>query len=60
MDAIQGFFYGYYDGITGLVKEPMQGAKKGVRYIFPISPVFTDAISQGFMGAIKGSARSCE
>ena len=26
----QGFFYGYYDGITGLVREPMEGAKKGV------------------------------
>ncbi|KZV64473.1 glycosyltransferase family 1 protein [Peniophora sp. CONT] len=26
--AGKDFFYGYYDGITGLVKEPMQGAKK--------------------------------
>lgn len=29
----QGFFYGYYDGITGLVREPIQGAKKEVRGI---------------------------
>lgn len=27
----KGFFYGYYDGITGLYKEPIQGAKKDVR-----------------------------
>lgn len=26
----QGFFYGYYDGITGLVREPAEGAKKEV------------------------------
>ncbi|TDL28120.1 glycosyltransferase family 1 protein [Rickenella mellea] len=39
--AGKDFFYGYYDGITGLLTEPMQGAKK-----------------EGFMGAIKGSARS--
>ncbi|KAF8061758.1 UDP-Glycosyltransferase/glycogen phosphorylase [Lyophyllum atratum] len=40
-EAGKGLFYGYYDGITGLVREPMEGAKKG-----------------GFLGAIKGSARS--
>ncbi|THU98408.1 glycosyltransferase family 1 protein [Dendrothele bispora CBS 962.96] len=40
-EAGKGFFYGYYDGITGLVKEPIRGAKK-----------------EGFVGAIKGSARS--
>jgi len=40
-EAGKGLFYGYYDGITGLVREPIQGAKKG-----------------GFIGAIKGSARS--
>ncbi|EIW85621.1 glycosyltransferase family 1 protein [Coniophora puteana RWD-64-598 SS2] len=40
-EAGKGFFYGYYDGITGLVREPVQGAKK-----------------EGFLGAIKGSARS--
>ncbi|KAL1740842.1 glycosyltransferase family 1 protein [Schizophyllum fasciatum] len=40
-EAGKGLFYGYYDGITGLVTEPLQGAKK-----------------EGFMGAIKGSARS--
>jgi len=28
-EAGKGFFYGYYDGITGLVREPMEGAKKG-------------------------------
>jgi hypothetical protein len=27
----QGFFYGYYDGITGLVREPIKGAKTEVR-----------------------------
>lgn len=37
----KSIFYGYYDGITGLIKEPVQGAKK-----------------EGFIGAIKGSARS--
>ncbi|TFK31981.1 glycosyltransferase family 1 protein [Crucibulum laeve] len=37
----KSLFYGYYDGITGLVREPVAGAKK-----------------EGFMGAIKGSARS--
>jgi hypothetical protein len=26
----QGFLYGYYDGITGLVREPLEGAKKDV------------------------------
>ncbi|KAL1716746.1 glycosyltransferase family 1 protein [Schizophyllum commune] len=40
-EAGKGLFYGYYDGITGLVTEPVKGAKK-----------------EGFMGAIKGSARS--
>ncbi|KAH7911918.1 glycosyltransferase family 1 protein [Hygrophoropsis aurantiaca] len=40
-EAGKGFFYGYYDGITGLVREPLEGAKK-----------------EGFIGAIKGSARS--
>ncbi|KII89415.1 glycosyltransferase family 1 protein [Plicaturopsis crispa FD-325 SS-3] len=40
-EAGKGLFYGYYDGITGLVTEPMRGAKEG-----------------GFVGAIKGSARS--
>ncbi|KAG6918563.1 hypothetical protein DXG01_013362 [Tephrocybe rancida] len=40
-EAGKGVFYGYYDGITGLVREPMEGAKK-----------------EGFIGAIKGSARS--
>ncbi|KAI5118322.1 hypothetical protein M0805_006605 [Coniferiporia weirii] len=40
-EAGKGLFYGYYDGITGLVKEPVQGGKK-----------------EGFMGVIKGSARS--
>ncbi|KAF8894838.1 glycosyltransferase family 1 protein [Infundibulicybe gibba] len=33
-------FYGYYDGITGLVREPLKAQRRG------------------FMGAIKGSARS--
>ncbi|KAF5363232.1 hypothetical protein D9758_008389 [Tetrapyrgos nigripes] len=37
----KGLFYGYYDGITGLVTEPIRGAKK-----------------EGFIGAVKGSARS--
>ncbi|TFK45549.1 glycosyltransferase family 1 protein [Heliocybe sulcata] len=27
-EAGKGFFYGYYDGITGLVREPVAGAKK--------------------------------
>jgi len=27
-EAGKGLFYGYYDGITGLVREPMEGAKK--------------------------------
>ncbi|KAH7928152.1 glycosyltransferase family 1 protein [Leucogyrophana mollusca] len=27
-EAGKGFFYGYYDGITGLVREPIEGAKK--------------------------------
>ena len=27
----KGFFYGYLDGITGLVREPLEGAKKEVR-----------------------------
>ncbi|KZT36345.1 UDP-Glycosyltransferase/glycogen phosphorylase [Sistotremastrum suecicum HHB10207 ss-3] len=27
-EAGKGFFYGYYDGITGLIREPMEGAKK--------------------------------
>ncbi|KDQ59788.1 glycosyltransferase family 1 protein [Jaapia argillacea MUCL 33604] len=40
-EAGKGFFYGYYDGITGLVREPVEGARTG-----------------GFLGAIKGSARS--
>ncbi|KAF9464545.1 glycosyltransferase family 1 protein [Collybia nuda] len=40
-EAGKGLFYGYYDGITGLVREPVEGAKK-----------------EGFIGAIKGSARS--
>ncbi|KAG6852494.1 hypothetical protein C0991_011514 [Blastosporella zonata] len=40
-EAGRGLFYGYYDGITGLVREPVEGAKK-----------------DGFIGAIKGSARS--
>lgn len=26
----KGFFYGYYDGIKGLVTEPMKGAEKEV------------------------------
>ncbi|KAJ7932676.1 glycosyltransferase family 1 protein [Mycena leptocephala] len=38
----KGLFYGYYDGITGLVREPYEGAQK-----------------EGFMGAVKGSLRSC-
>ncbi|KAJ6630253.1 glycosyltransferase family 1 protein [Mycena sp. CBHHK59/15] len=29
----KGLFYGYYDGITGLVREPMQGAKKDVSIV---------------------------
>ena len=28
--AGKGFFYGYYDGITGLVKEPIKGGQKEV------------------------------
>ncbi|KAJ3846924.1 glycosyltransferase family 1 protein [Lentinula lateritia] len=28
-EAGKGLFYGYYDGITGLVSEPWQGAQKG-------------------------------
>ncbi|RDB19239.1 Sterol 3-beta-glucosyltransferase UGT80A2 [Hypsizygus marmoreus] len=40
-EAGRGLFYGYYDGIVGLVREPVEGAKK-----------------EGFIGAIKGSARS--
>ncbi|KAK0458622.1 UDP-Glycosyltransferase/glycogen phosphorylase [Desarmillaria tabescens] len=40
-EAGKGFVYGYYDGITGLVREPIKGAQK-----------------DGFVGAIKGSARS--
>ncbi|KAK0227822.1 UDP-Glycosyltransferase/glycogen phosphorylase [Armillaria fumosa] len=40
-EAGKGFVYGYYDGITGLVREPIKGAQK-----------------DGFIGAIKGSARS--
>ncbi|KAJ4479995.1 glycosyltransferase family 1 protein [Lentinula aciculospora] len=28
-EAGKGLFYGYYDGITGLVREPWQGAQKG-------------------------------
>ncbi|KAG8861244.1 hypothetical protein FRB96_003194 [Tulasnella sp. 330] len=27
-EAAKGFFYGYYDGITGLVTEPVKGAQK--------------------------------
>lgn len=27
-EGAKGLFYGYYDGITGLVTEPMEGAKK--------------------------------
>ncbi|KAJ7582522.1 glycosyltransferase family 1 protein [Mycena floridula] len=30
-EAGKGLFYGYYDGITGLIREPVQGAKKEVR-----------------------------
>ncbi|KAG7086366.1 hypothetical protein E1B28_002326 [Marasmius oreades] len=40
-EAGKGLYYGYYDGITGLVTEPWKGAQK-----------------EGFVGAIKGSARS--
>ncbi|KAF9265967.1 glycosyltransferase family 1 protein [Marasmius fiardii PR-910] len=40
-EAGKGLYYGYYDGITGLVTEPWKGAQK-----------------EGFIGAIKGSARS--
>lgn len=60
-DLIQGLFYGYYDGITGLVREPMEGAKKEVGYscFFFVCSLFT-SFAQGFIGAIKGSARSCE
>lgn len=29
----QGLFYGYYDGITGLVMEPVRGAQKEVRIL---------------------------
>ncbi|GLB35572.1 putative glycosyltransferase family 1 protein [Lyophyllum shimeji] len=28
-EAGKGLFHGYYDGITGLVREPVEGAKKG-------------------------------
>lgn len=31
INLLQGLFYGYYDGITGLVTEPIKGAKKDVR-----------------------------
>lgn len=30
-EGVKGFFYSYYDGITGLVKDPIQGGKKEVR-----------------------------
>ncbi|KAK0441415.1 UDP-Glycosyltransferase/glycogen phosphorylase [Armillaria borealis] len=40
-EAGKGFVYGWYDGVTGLVREPIKGAQK-----------------DGFVGAIKGSARS--
>lgn len=30
-EGFQGLFYGYYDGITGLIREPMKGAKEDVR-----------------------------
>ncbi|KAK0210173.1 UDP-Glycosyltransferase/glycogen phosphorylase [Desarmillaria ectypa] len=40
-EAGKGFVYGMYDGVTGLVREPIKGAQQ-----------------DGFVGAIKGSARS--
>jgi sterol 3beta-glucosyltransferase len=30
-EGSKGLFYGYYDGITGLVREPLKGAKEEVR-----------------------------
>jgi hypothetical protein len=60
IDFHQGFFYGYYDGITGLVREPMEGAKKGVSISSPCLQNMTESIVQGFLGAIKGAGRSCK
>jgi sterol 3beta-glucosyltransferase len=33
-EGSKGLFYGYYDGITGLIREPLKGAKEEVRDAF--------------------------
>ncbi|KAL0569753.1 hypothetical protein V5O48_012214 [Marasmius crinis-equi] len=40
-EAGKGLYFGYYDAITGFVREPYKGGQK-----------------EGFVGALKGSARS--
>ena len=50
----QGFFYGYYDGITGLVREPIEGAKKGVTIIsFKEDNTADGMLSRAFSGRSK-------
>lgn len=60
----KGFFYGYFDGIKGLVADPINGAKKEVSCWLGLELsehcLIIVRTLQGFLGAIKGSARSCE
>lgn len=56
MDWYQGLFYGYYDGITGLVREPVQGAKKEVSIFFATRQNPADGARAGLS---RGSKRVC-
>lgn len=56
-EAGKGLFYGYADGIAGLVTEPIEGGKKEVGGAVQ-GMIQTEL--QGFMGVLKGMGRSCK
>jgi hypothetical protein len=55
---LQGFFWSYYDSITGLVVEPMRGAKEEV--CMSRLTAFLLTLFQGAVGVVKGAVRSCK
>jgi len=58
-EAGKGLWYGWWDGITGLITEPVEGGKKEVG-LFPRRCDGALTGMQGALGVLKGMGRSCE
>ena len=56
-EAGKGLVYGWWDGITGLVTEPIEGGKKEVRFFLCSLSKWRRPLTSGSLGCAEGDGK---